>query len=91
MTGPRHTLHIVSGKGGTGKTTIATALAAQAVLTSDDAKQRILGRTPMKRLGAPEEIAEAVHWLASSAASYITGEILTVDGGRCALNYTVPV
>ena len=71
--------------------TIATELAAQAVLTSEDAKQRILGRTPMKRLGSPSEIADAVAYLASDAASYITGEILVVDGGRMALNYTVPV
>jgi NAD(P)-dependent dehydrogenase (short-subunit alcohol dehydrogenase family) len=71
--------------------TIATELAAQAVLTSDEARTRILSRTPMKRLGTPEEIAEAVAWLASDAASYVTGEVLTVDGGRLALNYTVPV
>jgi len=71
--------------------TIATELAAQAVLTSDDARARILSRTPMKRLGEPAEIADVVAWLASDAASYVTGEIVTVDGGRMTLNYTVPV
>ncbi len=71
--------------------TIATELAAQAVLTSEDAKHRILSRTPLKRLGEPAEIADVVAWLASEAATYVTGEIVTVDGGRMALNYTVPV
>lgn len=71
--------------------TIATELARQAVLTSDDARLRILGRTPMKRLGEPGEVADVVAWLLSDAASYVTGEIVTVDGGRLALNYTVPV
>ncbi len=71
--------------------TIATELAAKAVLTSDDAKQRILSRTPLKRLGQPDEIADAVAYLASDAASYVTGEILVADGGRMALNYTVTV
>jgi NAD(P)-dependent dehydrogenase (short-subunit alcohol dehydrogenase family) len=61
------------------------------VLTSDDARQRILGRTPMKRLGEPAEVAEVVAFLLSDAASYMTGEIIYVDGGRRALNYTVPV
>ena len=71
--------------------TIATELAAKAVLTSDEAKQKIMSRTPMKRLGEPSEIADVVAWLASDAASYVTGEIVTVDGGRMTLNYTVPV
>jgi NAD(P)-dependent dehydrogenase (short-subunit alcohol dehydrogenase family) len=71
--------------------TIATELAHKAVLTSDEARARILSRTPLKRLGEPAEVADAVGFLLSSAASYITGEVLTVDGGRMALNYTVPL
>jgi NAD(P)-dependent dehydrogenase (short-subunit alcohol dehydrogenase family) len=71
--------------------TIATELASKAVLTSDEAKAKIMSRTPMKRLGEPSEIADVVAWLVSDAASYVTGEIVTVDGGRMTLNYTVPV
>jgi NAD(P)-dependent dehydrogenase (short-subunit alcohol dehydrogenase family) len=36
---------------------------------------------PMRRLGEPDELAKAVHWLASTDASYITGQTLAVDGG----------
>ncbi len=71
--------------------TIATELARAAVLTSDEAKARILSRTPMKRLGEPGEIADVVAFLLSDASSYVTGEIVVVDGGRMTLNYTVPV
>jgi NAD(P)-dependent dehydrogenase (short-subunit alcohol dehydrogenase family) len=71
--------------------TIATELAARSVLTSEEARSRIMMRTPMKRLGEPAEVADVVAYLASDAASYITGEIVVVDGGRMTLNYTVPV
>ncbi len=71
--------------------TIATELAAKAVLTSEEAKARVMSRTPMKRLGTPEEVADVVAWLASDASSYVTADIVTIDGGRMALNYTVPV
>ena len=71
--------------------TIATELATKAVLTSEEARARILSRTPMRRLGEPSEIADTVAYLASDAASYITGEIVVVDGGRMTLNYTVTV
>jgi NAD(P)-dependent dehydrogenase (short-subunit alcohol dehydrogenase family) len=36
---------------------------------------------PMGRLGTPEEIADAVLWLCSSASSYVTGQSISVDGG----------
>ena len=69
--------------------TIATELARQAVLGSDEAKARIMSRTPLGRLGEPAEVAQVCAFLASDAASYMTGEIVVVDGGRMALNYTV--
>ena len=74
-----------------GPGTIATELAAAAVLTSDEAKNKIMMRTPLKRLGEPSEVADVVAFLASDASSYVTGEIIMIDGGRMALNYTVPV
>jgi NAD(P)-dependent dehydrogenase (short-subunit alcohol dehydrogenase family) len=71
--------------------TIATELAARSVLTTEAARNKVLSRTPLKRLGTPAEVADVVAWLASDAASYVTGEIVIVDGGRMALNYTVPI
>jgi NAD(P)-dependent dehydrogenase (short-subunit alcohol dehydrogenase family) len=72
-----------------GPGTIATELARKAVMADEAARARLMSRTPMRRLGEPEEVADAVAYLLSDASSYITGETLFIDGGRLALNYTV--
>ena len=46
-----------------------------------DLKEAILKTTPMGRMGTPEEVAQAVAFFASDEASYITGQVLSVDGG----------
>ncbi len=48
---------------------------------SDKAKDMISSGIPMKRAGSPEDVANAICFLASDDASYITGEVLRVDGG----------
>jgi NAD(P)-dependent dehydrogenase (short-subunit alcohol dehydrogenase family) len=76
---------------GIGPGTILTELARKAVLASPEARHTILSRTPAGRCGEPEEIASVAAFLASDDASYMTGQTMYVDGGRLALNYTVPV
>jgi len=74
-----------------GPGTIATELARAAVLGSEEARRRLLSRTPMGRLGEPDEVARVAVFLASEDAAYMTGQTVYPDGGRLALNYTVPV
>jgi len=62
-----------------------------AVNSDPAARERVLSRTPMGRVGEPSEIAAIAVFLASDEASYITGETIYADGGRLPLNYTVPV
>jgi Tropinone reductase 1 len=50
-------------------------------LSNPDYFEEVLARTPMKRIGEPEEVAAAVAFLCMPAASYITGECIAVDGG----------
>lgn len=74
-----------------GPGTILTEMARAAVLTNDEGRRKILSRSPLGRCGEPEEIAAVAAFLASDDASYITGQTIYPDGGRLALNYTVPV
>ncbi len=73
-----------------GPGTILTELARDAVLGNAAAEAKILSRTPLGRLGEPVEVARTALFLASDDASYLTGQALYPDGGRLALNYTVP-
>ena len=43
--------------------------------------QAMVGHTPLGRMGYPEDIANAYLWLASDAASFVSGTVLSVDGG----------
>ncbi|MEM8811263.1 MAG: SDR family oxidoreductase [Pseudomonadota bacterium] len=61
----------------------------KAALSDHDAREKILSRTPIGRVGEPREIAGVVAFLLSDDASYITGQTIYADGGRLPLNYTV--
>ena len=63
----------------------------QVVMRDEAARRKILSRTPMGRCGEPAEVAKVALFLASDDASYLTGQTIYPDGGRLALNYTVPV
>jgi len=63
----------------------------KAVGTDRAAKRRILARTPLGRIGEPEEIASIAVFLACRDSSYITGQTVYADGGRLGLNYVMPV
>src|SRR5712664_2536043 len=52
---------------------------------SDERKAGLIAGVPLKRVGAPEEIAETIVYLASDKASFITGATIAVDGGKTAL------
>jgi len=66
------------------------AVAPGPILTDDlaragtDAQQAAAAATPLRRVGQPEEVADAVIWLCSEHARFITGTTLTIDGGRLA-------
>jgi glucose 1-dehydrogenase len=71
-----------------GPGSIDTAMMA-GINANEEARRRVLSRTPLGRIGTPREIGDVVAFLCSGKASYITGETIYVDGGRLGLNYTM--
>ena len=63
---------------------IQTPLIEEALTSNPALEAQIVTRHPVGRMGQPEEIAEAVVWLCSDAASFVTGHTMTVDGGYVA-------
>lgn len=71
------------GKHGIRANAVAPGFVATEILQAMPPKvlDQLVGHTPLARMGKPEEIAEAYLWLASDAASFVTGTVLSVDGG----------
>ncbi len=61
---------------------IETDMSSKALNNDKERKQKVLSRTPMGKLGRPDDIAHAAVYLSSDAASYVTGVVLPVDGGN---------
>jgi NAD(P)-dependent dehydrogenase (short-subunit alcohol dehydrogenase family) len=61
---------------------IATNMSAKALDSDPERKRKVLSRTPMAKLGSPDDIAEAAYFFATSASSFVTGTVLPVDGGN---------
>ena len=63
---------------------IRISLLDRTLTSQSEREAQIVARHPLGRVGTPEEIAEAVVWLCSDAASFVTGHAMSVDGGYVA-------
>ncbi len=63
---------------------ILTPMTIPGIEANPELERRMVSQTPMGRMGRPEEIAEAVVWLCSDGASFVTGHTMTPDGGYMA-------
>lgn len=61
---------------------IYSDMTATALNSDPERKAKVFSRTPMGKMGQPEDIGEAAYYLASDAAKYVTGVVLPVDGGN---------
>jgi 7-alpha-hydroxysteroid dehydrogenase len=55
----------------------------------DEYRDEIIDQTPLHRIASPSEVCDAVQYLASDAAGFVTGQIITVDGGRTLIDAVV--
>ncbi len=72
-----------------GPGTIATELTRESLLNDPATRSRILSRTPIGRVGEPEDVAGVAMFLATDDSAYVSGQVIYVEGGRFGLNYTV--
>lgn len=61
---------------------IKTNMSSSALDNDPERKRKVFSRTPMGKLGSPEDVAKAAYFLASDESEYITGTVLCVDGGN---------
>jgi 7-alpha-hydroxysteroid dehydrogenase len=57
-----------------------------ALQANTDFRDDIIDHTPLARIASPGEVSDAVQYLASDASNFVTGQIITVDGGRTLLD-----
>ncbi len=75
---------------GQSKLRIDTPMLRPALDIHENLEEQVVSKHPIGRPGQPEEIAEAVTWLSSNAASLVTGHNMAVDGGYVAQYSIVP-
>jgi len=63
---------------------IRTPMVERVVEGNPELEAALISKHPMGRMGTPEEVAEAALWMCSDAAAFVTGHIMSVDGGRVA-------
>jgi NAD(P)-dependent dehydrogenase (short-subunit alcohol dehydrogenase family) len=61
---------------------IATAMSSAALNNDPERKQKVLSRTPMGKLGQPEDVGNLAYYLASDESAFMTGTVIPVDGGN---------